>query len=51
MTGSTTTEPAAMPIDLEAVLAAMQDQLDDLAAVAEAQQKRIEALETEARKG
>ena len=37
--------PARVPIDFEAVLAAMQDQLDDLATVVEAQQRRLDALE------
>ena len=37
--------PARVPIDFEAVLASMQDQLDDLATVVEAQQRRLDALE------
>lgn len=37
--------PARVPIDFEAVLAVMQDQLDDLATVVEAQQRRLDALE------
>ncbi len=39
------TIPARVPIDFEAVLASMQDQLDDLATVVEAQQRRLDALE------
>ena len=45
--GSTVPGPRrpAVPVDFAAVLAAMQDQLDDLAAVVEAQQRRLELLE------
>ena len=35
----------AVPVDFAAVLSAMQDQLDALAAVVEAQQRRLEILE------
>jgi hypothetical protein len=39
------TSPARVLIDFEAVLAAMQDQLGDLAAVVEVQRRRLDALE------
>ncbi len=44
-TPQTPSTPARVPIDFEAILAAMQEQLDDLATVVEAQQRRLEALE------
>lgn len=40
---------ARQPIDVLAVLAAMQDQLDDLAATVEAQQRTIDAMARSAR--
>ena len=43
--------PARVPIDFEAVLAVIQDQLDDLATVVEAQQRRLDALDAVAPKG
>lgn len=34
------------PVDLTAILAALQDQIDDLTALVEGQQRRLDALET-----
>lgn len=38
------------PIDLAAVLSALQDQIDDLTAVADAQQRRLGDLERQLRR-
>ena len=48
-----TPRAAAVPVDFTAVLAAMQDQIDDLTAVVEAHQRRLDELEgqAQARKG
>lgn len=37
--------PAAVPVDFTAVLAAMQDQIDDLTSVVEAHQRRLDELD------
>jgi len=47
--GQQHTRPGQVPVDLTAVLAALQDQLDDLTTVVEAQQRRIEDLERQLR--
>ena len=36
----------AVPVDLTAILAAMQDQIDDLTATVEAHQRRLDELTT-----
>lgn len=48
---STPRPPARVPIDFEAILAGMQDQIDDLTSVVEAHRRRFDALDEKARKG
>jgi len=52
-TDPSTPRPPAVPVDFTAVLAAMQDQIDDLTSVVEAHQRRLDELEgqAKARKG
>ena len=46
-----TPRPAGrVPVDFEAILASMQDQIEDLTAVVEAHQRRLDELD-KARKG
>lgn len=49
MTNPTSPAPASVPVDVTAVLAAMQDQIDDLTTVIEAQQRRLDQLERQLR--
>jgi hypothetical protein len=44
MSESTSARTPTVPLDLTAVLAAMQDQIDDLTATVEAHQKRLDEL-------
>lgn len=41
----TSQRPPAVPVDVTAVLAAMQDQIDDLTSVVEAHQRRLDELD------
>lgn len=43
--------PVRVPIDFEAILSAMQDQIDDLTSVVESHRRRLDALDAQARKG
>lgn len=49
-TGPSGQRPPAVPLDLTAVLAAMQDQIDDLTSVVEAHARRLDEAD-KARKG
>ena len=51
MTQPTTATSAAAPVDLTAILTALQDQIDDLTALVDAQQRRLDQLETRLRAG
>jgi hypothetical protein len=44
MSEPTSARTPAVPVDLTAILAAMQDQIDDLTATVEAHQKRLDDL-------
>ena len=44
-TEPTTPRPARVPLDFEAILSAMQDQIDDLTAIAEAHARRLDDLD------
>lgn len=44
MTSPTTPPPAGMPLDVGAILADLQEQLDDLTATVAAQQQTIDRL-------
>lgn len=50
MSEASSHRPPAVPVDFTAILAAMQDQIDDLTSVVEAQQRRLDELDA-ARKG
>jgi hypothetical protein len=44
-----TGRPPALPVDFTAVLAAMQDQIDDLTSVVEAHARRLDELDGQAK--
>lgn len=48
---SSTPTPARVPIDFEAILSSMQDQIDDLTSVVESHRRRLDALDPHTRKG